>query len=353
MAKRKRDKYTSPSIDRHGRERWRFRHNGIDRYLPHPATKEYQAAYELALEQSSGITPISPRAIPYSVNALLPLFYKSIQFKRGGSDWQKTRRRVLDDFAAEYGNDLVRDFRPKDIDVILAAKLEKRTVEKKTIGGTHAALRLREQLELMFKFAIKQEWITANPVDHAEEIEHKSTGFYPWNEEDIAAFRAFWDYGTKPRLAMELVLWTGARRSDAHRTAPPKKGRLIFTASKTSKVQNLPVAPMLQRAIEAMPSVGITTLLVTEYGKPFSRAGFGGWFKDKCIKAGLPQCTLHGLRKALARRAADLKVSQQELKALGQWSSDREAAIYIEGANKKKMAEDALAEVIAWEDGQQ
>lgn len=353
MAKRpKRDRYTSLVVDRHGRQRCRFRHNGVDCYLPHREHPDYKAAYELALAQSAGVVGVGPRAIPRSVNALLPLYYRSIKFKRGGDEWRATRRRVLEDFAKEFGNDLVGDFRAKDIDAILGAKLEKQKVGKRTVGGTSAALRLREQLDLLFKFAVKQEWIATNPVEHSEEVEHKGAGFYPWNEDDIATFRAYWPLGTKPRLAMELVLWTGARRGDAHRAAPPRNGRVVFTAAKTAKEQDVPVAPMLQSAIEAMPSVGITTLLVTDYGKPFSRAGFGNWFKDKCLKAGLPRCTLHGLRKALARRSADLNASQQQLKALGQWSGDREVAIYIEGANRKQLAADALADVIAWEGAQ-
>jgi hypothetical protein len=105
----------------------------------------------------------------------------------------------------------------------------------------------------------------------------------------------------------------------------------------------------LQAAIDEMPAVGLTTLLVTEYGKPFTVGGFGNWFKDKCVKAALPHCSLHGLRKALARRAADQGASNQELKALGQWSGDREVATYVEGANRKRLAANALDAVIAWE----
>jgi len=55
------------------------------------------------------------------------------------------------------------------------------------------------------------------------------------------------------------------------------------------------------------------------------------------------------LRKALARRAADRRVSQQGLKALGQWAGDREVAVYVAGANQKELAEDALGAVIEWE----
>jgi integrase len=113
----------------------------------------------------------------------------------------------------------------------------------------------------------------------------------------------------------------------------------------------MPVAPQLLAAIEAMPegSIGKETLIVTDFGKPFSRAGFGNWFGDRCRDAGLKHRSAHGLRKALTRRAADLNVSQQGLKALGQWENDEEVRLYAGSANRNRMAEEALAAVVAWE----
>jgi integrase len=344
--KRKLDRYTTIFVDRHGKERCRFRRGTFSCYLPHPSAKEYRKAYNRAVE---GLPPDRPQGDGRTVNDLLPLFYRSIGFKQGNAEWRETRRRVLEAFREEYGSDPVACFRAKDIDVILANKIEKQKDGKRTTGGTHAALRLREQLHLLFKFAVKQEWISSNPVENAEEIVHKGEGYYAWTEEDIARFREAYALGTKPRLAMELILWTGARRGDAHKAAPPKNGRIAFKAGKTGKEQDVPVAPMLQRAIDAMPAIGLTTILVTDYGKPFTVAGFGSWFVKKCRAAGLPRCTAHGLRKALARRAAEQSVPQQGIKALGQWSNDREVATYVEGANQRRLAESALDAVATWE----
>lgn len=343
--KRKLDPYTAIFVDRHGKERCRYRRSGFSCYLPHPSAKDYRQAYEEAQLKAQGSIPIAPRARPGSVNDLLPRFYASLGFKRGGDEWRQTRKQVLEAFREEYGDDLIANFRPRHIDAILALKLEKRDGK----GGTHAAKRLREQLDLLFRFAVRQEWIRSNPVEQAEQIEHKTTGFYEWTEEDITRFREHWPLGTKPRLALELMLWTGTRRGDARLLPPPRNGRFKGRAGKTGKEFDLPVAPPLARAIEAMPAVGMTTLIVTEYGKPFTAAGFGGWFKDQCVKAGLPQCTAHGLRKALTRRAADRGISQQGLKALGQWSGDREVAIYAAGANQKRLAESAIEAVAEWE----
>lgn len=345
--KRTLDPYVSVFVDRHGKERFRFRRGPFSAYLPHPSDKLYRQAYEAAMDRSP--LDIVPRCAPGTVSDVLPKFYHSIGFKQSGGGWQKTRRQVLEAFRLEFGHIELRHFESYLIDQILARKMEQRIIDGKKVGGTSAALRLREQLLLFFAFAVKQKVIASNPVEDADKVTHKGEGFYRWTEEDISQFRGFYPLGTKPRLAMELMLWTGARRGDAHRAAPPKDGRITFRAGKTGKEQDVPVAPMLQRAIDAMPAVGMTTLLVTAYGKPFTVAGFGNWFGDKCRAAGLPQCTAHGLRKALARRAADQGVQQQGLKALGQWSGDREVAVYVEGANRRRLAESALAEVIAWE----
>jgi hypothetical protein len=347
VRKRKLDKYVSVFVDRHGKERFRFRQGKFSCYLPHPSDKLYKAAYEAAKDRKP--FKLTLRADPGTVDDALPRFYESLAFRRGGSGWQNDRRRILEAFRAEYGRFELKHFEPHLIDRILELKLEKRIVNKRKVGGSAAALRLREQLYLFFKWAKKQKLVAANPVEDAETVQHKPGGYYKWTEEDIARFRGHWELGTKARLAMELVLWTGARRKDAHNMAPPKNGRIGSTASKTGKEMDVKVAPKLQAAIDAMSAIGIKTLLVTEYGKPFSVAGFGGWFKDRCRDAGLPQCSLHGLRKALARRAADLEISQQGIKALGQWSSDSEVAIYTAGANRRRLAELALDEVIAWE----
>lgn len=344
--KRTLDPFVSVFVDRHGKERFRFRRNGRSLYLPHPSSKDYRDAYQRAID---GLGPKLKDPDGRTVRHLLSLFYRSIGFKKGGASWRATRRRVLEDFAGDFGDDLVCDFRPKDIDAILAAKMEKRKVGKRIVGGTAAAQRLREQLDLLFRFGVKQEWIDKNPVDSAERVDHEEVGFYRWTEDDITKYRAHWPLGSKPRLAMELVLWTGARRGNAHRAAPPKNGVINFVAVKTKKEVDVPVAPALQQAIDAMPAIGMTTLLVTAYGHPFTAAGLGQRFKAWCVKAGLPQCTLHGLRKALARRAAEIGVEQQGIKALGQWSNDRQAALYIEGANRNRLMAGALAEVAAWE----
>jgi hypothetical protein len=109
----------------------------------------------------------------------------------------------------------------------------------------------------------------------------------------------------------------------------------------------------LKAAISAMPAVGIKTLLVTQFGKPFSVDGFGNRFADWCREAGLPdECRAHGLRKAIARRGAQLEATQQQLKAIGGWEQDAEVTTYTKGVDQARLAESILSRIVAWEQEQ-
>lgn len=342
--KRKLDPYVSSFVDRHGKERFRFRRDGVSIYLPPPGTEDYRRAYSEALTGTVALD----RAKPGTVDDLAARFYQSLAFRRKGGEWQRTVRRIVEGFREKHGKFMVADFRPKHIDAILVERLDQRVEDGRKVGGTAAAKRLRETLKTLFGYAVRQEMITSNPVDLAEEVTHKATGFYAWTEADIARFRKHWKLGTKARLALELMLWTGARRGDARLLPPPVNGRIRWQAGKTGKVADMAVTPQLAAAIEAA-GVGSQTLLVTSFGKPFTRNGFGNWFKDRCVEAGLPQCTAHGLRKAFTRRGAEVGVSQQGLKAMGQWSGDREVTTYAESADKGRLADEAIAKVAEWE----
>ena len=181
--------------------------------------------------------------------------------------------------------------------------------------------------------------------DEAERIAAPKTGgYHSWSEDDIAAYQAQHALGTRARLALEIMLWTGQRRGDARLFGPEhlKNGQINYRQGKTGTDLWLPAAPQLLEAIGAMQQVGFKTFLVTEYGKPFSRAGFGHKMREWCDEAGLPQCTAHGLPKAMARRLAESGESQQSIKSVGGWKADAEVTTYTAGADQKRLASAAI-----------
>jgi integrase len=104
--------------------------------------------------------------------------------------------------------------------------------------------------------------------------------------------------------------------------------------------------PPLQAVIDAT-QIGHLTYLVTAFGKPFSDAGIGNWFRDRCDEAGLKHCSAHGLRKAGATIAADLGATDEQLMALFGWKSRRQVSTYTRGANQKKLAHEAGSRIAA------
>lgn len=229
-------------------------------------------------------------------------------------------------------------------------------VGKRLEGGIEAARKLRKELVRLFEFAVKLRLRSDNPVDQAERVKvaagERSTGFHTWTESEIVQYREYHRPGTKARLAMELMLWTGQRRGDAIRMGPKHiiAGRIKIRQGKGGKELLVAVAPQLLEAIVAMPAAdGHLCFLVTEWGKPFSNAGFGNWFRDKCDAAGLPQCTSHGLRKAIMRRMAELGMSNQTLKSVSGHSRDNEVAEYTRAADQMRMADEAILQLGIWE----
>lgn len=354
MRKRRLPKYVSAFHDRHGTERFRYRRGDVTRYLPGPYNSR---AFKDALEVARNAVPIlkEPRFRPGTFDELLSIFYRSAVFLGLDARRQAVVRGILEAFRVDYGKDLVTDCKPRHVEQFLLDKKQKRLVGKRMVGGADAARSLHKQLKRLFKLAVKLEWIVTNPAELADSAGGKRGTRHTWTEAEIAQYRAHHALGTKARLALEIILWTGQRRGDASRLGPQhiKGDRIEWIAGKGDKPMVMLLAPQLKAAIAATPAVGIKTLLVTQWGKPFSVDGFGNWFRDQCIAAKLPdECRAHGLRKAIARRGAQLEATQQQLKAIGGWEQDAEVTTYTKGVDQARLAETILARIVAWEQEQ-
>jgi integrase/recombinase XerD len=130
---------------------------------------------------------------------------------------------------------------------------------------------------------------------------------------------------------------------------PPnmRASRFCFTYSKNRSVMDIPIAAPLAEIIGATPMIGVKTFLVTEYGKPFTAAGFGNWFRARCNEAGLAHCTAHGLRKAFLRRMAEAGCSEDFIASISGHKNMREIRTYVQAANKARMATEGMAKTLA------
>ncbi|MFS0771089.1 tyrosine-type recombinase/integrase [Sphingomonas sp. 1P08PE] len=346
--------------DRHGRWRYRYRRVG------HPGghfTSEFGSPEWLAElaefeKPREGAAP-PKKEVAGSIGDLVRR-YMAVPTRLGPTAVTQGKiRSVLGRFKDDHGHRMVADFTFEHIDKLIERAGVKDTVQTargpRPIGGLHAATKLRKELVRLFDFAIKLKMRPDNPASQSDKVKRpvgEDKGYHSWTEAEIAQYRARHPLGSRARLAMELMLWTGQRRSDARTMGPADivDGRIVVEQGKTGKTLGLAVAPRLLEAITAMPHVDdAPAYLLTNRGKPFSRAGFGNKMREWCDQADLPQCSAHGLRKAIMRRMAELDMGNQTLKAVSGHSRDEEVALYTKAANQKTMADDAIHRLSAWE----
>jgi integrase len=348
----------SSYLDRHGKRRYRWRKSGSKPHTFKAAygTKEFADELAAVLAGKAGQAP--SRHQIGTVAWVAARYRVSTSFNgQKNAQTERTAWLILEKFVAEFGHYKITHFNFEHIEAILSRASQPRTNDKgRLVGGPHAANNLRRELKPFFDYAIKLLRIErANPVDNAASVKTPRGGFHTWTEEEIAQYRAHHKLGTKARLALEIFLWTVQRRGDASKFGHKhlRGGKISFTPSKTKDstgvVILIPAAPQLLAAIDAMAVVGTETFLVTDYGKPFTVAGLGNKMREWCDEAGLPQCSAHGLRKAAARRAAEQGATNQGLKAVGGWSSDRQVSVYTEAANQALMADGAMQPVIEFD----
>ncbi len=171
----------------------------------------------------------------------------------------------------------------------------------------------------------------------------KSKGIHTWTEGEIETFKAFHPADSQARLAFSLMLFTGQRRSDVTRMGRQHvlSNCIHVTQQKTGTKLVLPIHPELQVILAAAANDRLT-FLVTDRGAPFSQAGFGNWFRDRCDEAGLAHCSAHGLRKAACRRLAEAGCSEKQIAAISGHLSLSEVQRYTRAADQAKLAEQAM-----------
>lgn len=213
-----------------------------------------------------------------------------------------------------------------------------RVLRDRKADAPGAASHRVKALRVVFKWALDEELITSNPARDLSRLPIIAGGYHSWTVEEVAQFEARHPIGSKARLALALLMWTGVRRSDVVQLGRQhaRGGWLKFVQTKNSRRKpvtiEVPILPELQRVLDASPC-GDLTYLITEYGRPFTVWGFGNWFRDRCREAGVPG-SAHGLRKASAATAAENGATSQQLMAIFGWLSLNEAERYSRNGNK-------------------
>ncbi len=199
----------------------------------------------------------------------------------------------------------------------------------------------------IFEWAKEAQFIKANPAADVKYPTLRSgAGFPVWTEDDVQAYETRWPLGTRQRVWLAVLLYTGLRRGDAVRLGRQhvRDGIATLQAEKTKTPLHIPLLPPLIEALEAGP-VGDLAFICGESGKPMTKESFGNAFKDACREAGVNK-SAHGLRKLGATRAANNGASVSALNAIFGWTGSKQAAHYTQNADRARLSREAIGKLL-------
>jgi integrase len=325
-------KFVQQFIDRNGKPRFYLRRPGF-KSVPLPGlpwSPQFMEIYEAALS-GQPLQIGAGRTKPGTVSATIIGYYYDQSFLALAPSTQRPLRGILERLRAEHGDKRIALLQRQHIITLLRSK--------KRFAARHWLMAIRALMKYAVEFGLRED----NPATGVKLPNLKTDGYHSWTEAEIEQFETFHGLETRARLALTLLLYTGQRRGDVIRMGRQhiRDGVMHVRQQKTGIELAIPIHAKLLAVIAETPANHLT-LLTTQTGKPFSAAGFGNWFRDRCNEAGLSHCSAHGLRKATARRLAEAGCTMHEIAAITGHASLSEIQRYTKAADQARLARAAM-----------
>jgi integrase len=334
---RKRPPFVELWRDRHGKVRVYFR-RGKGPRLPLPdaiGSEEFNATYHAALlGQPAPVRGPFVRAAPGTIAALIASYMKSAAYVGLRETTKTGYASRIETLRTQHGHRTVAGLSRERI---ITGMLETYAARP------GAALSILKMIRVLIRHAIDIGWLKHDPSLGIKRP--KIQRIRSWTEDEIEAYRKRWPLGTKQRLAFELFLNTGQRRSDVVRMAwshITADNKIVVVQQKTGRRLLIPLHSDLVTALAAAKRAHVS-ILTTMYSKPFTVDGFSQWMRNAITNAGLPlDCQPHGLRKATGRRLAEAGATAKMIMSILGHTTLAEAERYTEEADQAGLAEDAV-----------
>jgi integrase len=321
-------------ITRHGKAVWyvRANHGPRIRIKAEFGTPEFDAEYQAAL--AGEITSKRKAAPSNSTLAwLLARYRETTAWSELSPATRKARENIFVHVIESAGHEAY----AKITAAIIEAGRERRK--------PHAARNFLDAMRGLFRWAKHAGHVKVDPTAGVSNPKTKTgDGFIAWTEEHMAAYEARWPLGTRQRVWLDVLAYTGLRRGDAVRIGRQHVRNGVATL-KTEKSGfktevALPILPVLQQTLDVGPC-GDLAFICGETGRPLTKESFGNMFKAACKAAGVPG-SAHGIRKIVATRLADAGATESELMAVFGWTDAKMATHYTRTANRKRLASQAM-----------
>lgn len=291
-----------------------------------------------AHEARANAAPLAVRRVePGTVAALIRAYRASAERKALKPSSRTTFDRVVDHIEADHGS--------KRLATVTPAWLRKQIHDKAATPA--AAFNLLRRWRALFRAGVEAGLLEYDddPTRGVKSPRYKTEGHEAWKAEDVAKFAQHHGPGSMPFLALVLATESAQRRSDLVKLGPgdllvDPTSRVIghgFKQTKTSAEVFAPLTEPLAWALMTTERLGRTTWLATEYGQPFTVAGFGMRFA-KWARAANVNKPLHGLRKYGLTKLIDDGAHHLDAMALSGHSSPREFMKYIGGRDRRALS---------------
>lgn len=212
-----------------------------------------------------------------------------------------------------------------------------------------AARNFLDTMRGLFRWAKARGHVRSDPTTNVKPPKRRrNAGFAAWTHEDISAYQERWPLGTRQRVWLDVLLYTGLRRGDAAMVGNrhvSEEGIISILTEKTGTPVVIPMLAVLQRSLLAGPR-GTETWIIGARGKPLVKEAFGNEFSDAARAAGVDK-SAHGVRKIAATIAAENGATEAELDAIFGWTGGRMSAVYTRSANRAKLAALATKKLVS------
>jgi integrase len=326
---RSRPPYLLREVTRHGKIKWYVRIGKGPRIrVAAFGTPEFDADYEAAISGEPRRAKGAPAAD--TLSWLIARYRETTAWTNLSMATRRQRENIFRQVIETAGD--------QPLSKITAASLERGRDRRTANQGRH----FLDAMRGLFRWAAKAKLAKDPTIGVEDPARPKTEGFPPWTEDDVVAYEKRWPIGVRQRVWLDVLLYTGLRRGDAAWLGRQhvRDGSATLKTEKTGTPVALPILPVLQATLDAGPC-GDLHFIVGAKGQPFTKESFGNAFAEAARMAGVKK-SCHGLRKIAATRCAENGATVPQMNAIFGWTGSRMALHYIEAADRKRLAAEAM-----------
>lgn len=327
-------------ITRHGKAVWyvRIGRGPRIRIRAQFGTAEFETQYQAALEGKSS-RPAKADAPRGSLAWLIKRYREVDAWQSLSLATRRQRENIFKQVISSAGH--------KPFGAISAATIA--AGRDRRVATPFQARHFLDTMRGLFAWALETKFVKVNPAASVKYPKLKSgAGFPIWSEDDVLVYEARWPLGSKERVWLCVLLYTGLRRGDAVRIGRQhvRHGVAVIRTQKSQgEIEvHIPLLPPLVEALQEGPTAELAFICGAN-GKPMTKESFGNAFSDACRKAGIKK-SAHGLRKIGATRAANNGATVAQLNAIFGWTGSKMASHYTQNADRARLAREAIGKLV-------